>query len=69
MNIGLYGAPAASAIAISRSYVLAIVTGLLVLILTLEQARAEPAIPKLNYGAVQDFFQLPPGENLSKRPA
>jgi DNA-binding beta-propeller fold protein YncE len=31
---------------------------------TFAQPRTEPAIPKLNYEAVPNFFQLPPGENF-----
>src|SRR5262245_44680706 len=31
---------------------------------TFAQARTEPSIPKLNYEAVPNFFQLPPGENF-----
>src|SRR5262245_3910304 len=31
---------------------------------TFAQAHSEPGIPKLNYEAVPNFFQLPPGENF-----
>jgi len=31
---------------------------------TFAQARSEPSIPKLNYEAVPNFFQLPVGENF-----
>jgi hypothetical protein len=31
---------------------------------TFAQRRTEPAFPKLNYEAVPNFFQLPPGENF-----
>src|SRR5205823_111056 len=64
MNIGLCGALIASTIVNSRVHCLAIVSGLLTLILTFEQAHGEPPVPKLNYEAVPDFFQLPAGENF-----
>ena len=31
---------------------------------TFAQVRTEPGIPKLNYEAVPNFFQLPAGQNL-----
>ena len=64
MNIGLSGALIASTIVNSRVHCLAIVSGLLTLILTFEQAHGESPVPKLNYETVPDFFQLPPGENF-----
>jgi DNA-binding beta-propeller fold protein YncE len=47
----------------SCAYLLSILTGLFASTLMFEHAFGEPAIPKLNYEVVPDFFQLPAGEN------
>src|SRR5260370_18962193 len=48
----------------SNVRLLSIMTSLLASTSLFEQAFGEPAIPKLNYEAVPDFFQLPAGENF-----
>ncbi len=48
----------------SCAHLLSILTVLFASTSMFDQAFGEPAIPKLNYEAVPDFFQLPAGENF-----